>query len=195
MNPSAPIGVFDSGVGGLSVLRAIRAALPHEHLCYVADSGHVPYGTKTPEYLHVRALALTRFLLASDAKALVIACNTATLAAVAHLRVTFSVPIVAVEPAVRCAVAVTKTGIVGGGSATAATLASAQFSLLLERFGASVTILTQACPHLARASRGWRSHQSNNACTNSAIYGTTTGSRRRHACAWLHALSLPPPTD
>lgn len=147
LNRSAPIGVFDSGVGGLSVLRAIRAALPHEHLCYVADSGHVPYGTKTPDYLHVRALALTRFLLAQDAKALVIACNTATVAADQHLRATFSVPIIAVEPAVRCAVAVTKTGIVGV-MATAATLASTQFSSLLERFGASVTILTQACPHL-----------------------------------------------
>ena len=149
MNPAAPIGVFDSGVGGLSILRAIRATLPYEHLCYVADSGHVPYGIRTQEYLQQRALVLSRFLLEQDVKALVIACNTATLAAVAHLRSTFSLPIIAVEPAVKPAVAATKTGIVGV-LATAATFASAQFSSLLERFGASVTILTQACPHLVK---------------------------------------------
>ncbi|MDF5718038.1 MAG: glutamate racemase [Rhizonema sp. NSF051] len=147
MNPSAPIGVFDSGVGGLSVLRAIRAELPHENLCYIADSGHVPYGTKTPEYLQQRAFELTRFLLVQGAKALVIACNTATVAAVANLRATFLVPIIAVEPAVKPAVAMTKTGIVGV-LATAATSTSVQFELLRKRFGASVTILTQACPHL-----------------------------------------------
>ena len=73
-----PIGVFDSGVGGLSVLRHIRAQLPHEHLLYFADSGHAPYGDKTEAYVVERALAVTAFLLAHGAKALVVACNTAT---------------------------------------------------------------------------------------------------------------------
>ncbi|GAB4376653.1 MAG: glutamate racemase [Elainellaceae cyanobacterium] len=146
MSPS-PIGVFDSGVGGLSILRAIRAALPQENLCYVADSGHVPYGTKTPEYLQQRSIALAQFLLTQNAKALVIACNTATVTAVAHLRRTVPVPIIAVEPAVKPAVAATRTGIIGV-IATAATLASGQFLLLQQQFGAGVTILTQACPHL-----------------------------------------------
>jgi glutamate racemase len=149
MNPSAPIGVFDSGVGGLSVLRAIRTALPYEHLYYVADSGHAPYGTKPPEYIQKRVLTLAHFLLDQDVKALVVACNTATVAAVAHLRATVSVPVVAIEPAVKPAVAVTQTGIVGV-IATAATLASAQFASLKKRFGASTTILTQACPQLVR---------------------------------------------
>ncbi|MBD2462756.1 glutamate racemase [Oscillatoria sp. FACHB-1407] len=144
---AAPIGVFDSGVGGLSILQAIRAALPHENLCYVADSGHVPYGTKTPEYLQQRAIALTQFLLTQEAKAIVVACNTATVAAVRHLRTTVPIPIIAVEPAVKPAVAVTKTGVVGV-IATATTLTSKQFLSLLEQFGAGVTILTQACPHL-----------------------------------------------
>lgn len=147
MDPFAPIGVFDSGVGGLSILQTIRAALPYENLCYVADSGHGPYGTKTPEYLQQRSQTLTHFLLAQNVKALVVACNTATVAAVEHLRTNFSIPIIAVEPAIKPAVAVTKTGIVGV-IATAATLASDQFLLLSQRFGTDVTILPQPCPHL-----------------------------------------------
>ncbi|MDX2214647.1 MAG: glutamate racemase [Oculatellaceae cyanobacterium bins.114] len=144
---AAPIGVFDSGVGGLSILQAIRAALPHENVCYVADSWHVPYGTKTPDYLQRRAIALTQFLMTQEAKLVVVACNTATVAAVRQLRTTVSIPIIAVEPAVKPAVAATKTGVVGV-IATATTLASRQFLSLLERFGTGVTILTQACPYL-----------------------------------------------
>ncbi len=148
MNP-APIGVFDSGVGGLSILRAIRMLLPHEHLLYVADSGHVPYGTKTQAYLQERVFTLTDFLRSQGAKALVIACNTATVATVADLRATIAMPIVAVEPAIKPAVAVTQTGVVGV-MATAATLASAQFSFLREQFGGDVTILPQPCPRLVQ---------------------------------------------
>lgn len=133
----------------MSVLRAIRSALPHEHLCYIADSGHAPYGTKTTDYLQQRVMALTQFLLAQNAKVVVIACNTATVAAVGPLRQAVSVPIVAVEPALKPAATLTKTGIVGV-LATAATLASAQFKLLLERFGSGVTVLTQACPRLVK---------------------------------------------
>ena len=82
----APIGVFDSGVGGLTVLREIRALLPAETLLYVADSGHVPYGEKSPEYIRQRCRHIAAFLLARGAKALVLACNTATVAGVAELR-------------------------------------------------------------------------------------------------------------
>ena len=81
MADAAPIGVFDSGVGGLSVLHEIRARLPHESLIYLADCGHVPYGEKTPEYIRARCRAIAEFLLARGAKALVLACNTATAAA------------------------------------------------------------------------------------------------------------------
>ncbi len=139
----APIGVFDSGVGGLSVLQHIRAELPHEDLLYVADSAYAPYGTKTPEQIQARSLALGEFLLAQGAKALVIACNTATVAAARLLRERFSVPVVAMEPAVKPAVAATRSGVVGV-LATSGTLKSAQFAALLENYGKNVRILTQA---------------------------------------------------
>jgi glutamate racemase len=147
MNATAPIGVFDSGVGGLSVLRAVRAALPHEELLYVADSGHVPYGSKTPEYIQQRSLIIAQFLLQHHVKAIVIACNTATAAAGGLLRQRLDVPIVAMEPAVKPAVAATRNGIVGV-LATVGMLRSAQFAALLDRFGQGVEVVTQGCPGL-----------------------------------------------
>jgi glutamate racemase len=139
----APIGVFDSGVGGLSVLHHIRAELPHEDLLYVADSAYAPYGTKTPEQIQARSLILAEFLLAQGAKALVVACNTATAAAASLLRERFSVPVIAMEPAVKPAVAATRSGVVGV-LATSGTLKSAQFAALLENYGKDVRVLTQA---------------------------------------------------
>jgi glutamate racemase len=141
------IGVFDSGVGGLSVLKHIRALLPRQALLYVADSGHVPYGDKTPDYIRERSLFLTRFLLGKGAAAIVIACNTATAAAAAPLRARFTVPIIGMEPAVKPAVAATRSGIVGV-LATVGTLESAKFAALLEQYAGDVEILTQACPGL-----------------------------------------------
>src|SRR3990167_11296130 len=97
---NAPIGVFDSGVGGLSVLGEIRALLPHESLLYVADSGHVPYGDKSAEFICTRSLAIAEFLLCQGAKALVLACNTATAAAISELRSVYpQLPIIGMEPA------------------------------------------------------------------------------------------------
>lgn len=139
----APIGVFDSGVGGLSVLHHIRAELPHEDLLYVADSAYAPYGTKTPEQIQARSLILAEFLLAQGSKALVVACNTATAAAASLLREHFAVPVIAMEPAVKPAVAATRSGVVGV-LATSGTLKSAQFAALLENYGKDVRILTQA---------------------------------------------------
>ena len=141
------IGVFDSGVGGLSVLRHIRQTLPDERLIYVADSGHVPYGDKSPEYIERRSLALTRFLIGQGADAIVIACNTATAAAAASLRSQFGIPIVGMEPAVKPAVAATRSGVVGV-LATVGTLESARFAALLERYAGAVEIVTQGCPGL-----------------------------------------------
>ena len=141
------IGVFDSGVGGLSVLRHIRAQLPRQRLLYVADSGHVPYGDKTHDHIRDRSLALTQFLLGEGAAAIVIACNTATAAAAATLRERFAVPIVGMEPAVKPAVAATRSGIVGV-LATVGTLESAKFAALLEQYAGDVEIVTQACPGL-----------------------------------------------
>ncbi len=141
------IGVFDSGIGGLSVLKHIRAALPHHDLLYVADSGHVPYGDKPADYIRARSRALTQFLLDQGAAAAVIACNTATAAAAAMLRENFTLPIVAMEPAVKPAVAATRSGVVGV-LATVGTLDSARFAALLEQYAGAVEIVTQACPGL-----------------------------------------------
>jgi glutamate racemase len=142
-----PIGVFDSGVGGLSVLREIREALPHEDLLYVADSGHAPYGDKPMEVIEARSVAITEFLLEQGAKAVVVACNTATGAAARVLRTRCSVPIVAMEPAVKPAVARTRSGVVGV-LATRRTLESHNFSLLMERVGSGAEVMRQPCPGL-----------------------------------------------
>lgn len=142
-----PIGVFDSGVGGLSVLREIRRELPGEDLLYVADSGHAPYGNKSRETIEARSAAIVEFLLSRNAKAIVVACNTATSAAVGTLRARFAVPIVAMEPAVKPAAESTKSGVIGV-LATSGTLGSSNFARLHERFGEKSDILVQACPGL-----------------------------------------------
>lgn len=148
MRSDAPVGVFDSGVGGLSVLREIRRLLPDEQLLYVADSGHVPYGEKSPEFIRHRSQQIAGFLLGQGAKALVVACNTATAAAVSSLREQFpQVPIVGMEPAVKPAAAATRSGVVGV-LATTGTLQSAKFAALLDRFASNVQVVMQPCPGL-----------------------------------------------
>ena len=148
MPSEAPIGVFDSGVGGLSVLGEIRRLLPAESLLYVADSGHVPYGEKSPHYIVQRSRAIAEFLVQQGAKALVLACNTATVAAVGELRTVYPhLPIVGMEPAVKPAAAATRSGVVGV-LATTGTLKSARFAALLDRFASDVQVITQPCPGL-----------------------------------------------
>jgi len=147
MSVPSSIGVFDSGVGGLSVLHHIRRALPNERLIYVADSGHVPYGDKSPGYIEKRSHTLTRFLIEQGADAIVIACNTATAAAATSLRSQFGIPIVGMEPAVKPAVAATRSSVIGV-LATIGTLESARFAALLEKYAGDVKIVTQGCPGL-----------------------------------------------
>jgi len=147
MNAENPIGVFDSGVGGLSVLHEIRRELPGEDLLYVADSGHAPYGDKSTQLIEARAIAIVEFLVSQRAKAIVVACNTATGVAIQLLRARFPVPIVAMEPAVKPAAAHTRSGVIGV-LATSRTITSDNFAKLHERFGADVKILMQACPGL-----------------------------------------------
>ncbi len=143
-----PIGVFDSGVGGLSVLRAIRDELPGEHLVYVADSGCAPYGERSAAFVVERALTITDFLVRQGAKAIVVACNTATGAAVESLRERFAIPIVAIEPAVKPAAARTRSRVVGV-LATTGTLSSPNVGKLLANYGADVEFVIQPCPGLA----------------------------------------------
>jgi len=143
----APIGVFDSGVGGLSVLRHIHAQLPHEHVLYFADSAFAPYGAKTDEWLVQRALAVTAFLLGRGAKALVVACNTATVAAIKAVRAAYpGLPVVGVEPGLKPGAATTRNGTVGV-LATASTLRGEKFLALREQIsGANGTqFLLQPC--------------------------------------------------
>lgn len=142
-----PIGVFDSGVGGLSVLRHIRAALPAEDLLYVADSKYAPYGDKSEAFIEARAFAIAEFLVDHGARALVAACNTATAAAIAHLRQRYHLPIIGMEPAVKPAAATTRVGVIGV-LATSGTLESAKFAELVRRFGAQARIIVQPCPGL-----------------------------------------------
>ncbi len=147
----APVGIFDSGVGGLSILRHIRAQLPHEHLIYVADSGFAPYGDKPEDVVAVRSLAIARFLVAKGAKALVVACNTATVSAVKLMRVQFpAMPIVGVEPGLKPAAAATRNGKVGV-LATERTLAGAKFLKLRDQIAEATgaQFLLQPCQGLA----------------------------------------------
>ncbi|MGZ3182098.1 MAG: glutamate racemase [Telluria sp.] len=149
----APVGIFDSGVGGLSVLRHIHAQLPHEHLLYFADAAFAPYGEKSEEVLVARALAIAEFLLARGAKALVVACNTATVAAAKALRARYpDLPIVGVEPGLKPGAAATRSGKVGV-MATEATLAGEKFLALRDQIAAShgAEFLLQGCPGLADA--------------------------------------------
>jgi glutamate racemase len=146
-NNARPVGVFDSGVGGLSVLRCIREELKGEDFLYVADSGHAPYGDKPAEYIERRAFTITDFLTGKGAKAIVVACNTATAVAIAKLRSVFDIPIIGMEPGVKPAIAATQCNIVGI-MATSETLKSEKFRLLTERFNNECTIVTQACPGL-----------------------------------------------
>lgn len=144
---TSPIGVFDSGVGGISVLKHIREVLPSENLLYFADSKYAPYGNKSPEFIRERAQYLADFLIGEGAKALVVACNTATAAAVGMLREKYAVPIIGMEPAVKPAAAASKSGVIGV-LATSGTLKSAQFAALLDSYGQNVQVVTQACQGL-----------------------------------------------
>lgn len=148
MVKDAPIGVFDSGIGGLTVLEEIQQLLPHESLLYVADCGYIPYGEKTPAFICERLHRVAAFFRERGAKALVIACNTATVAAVADLRKSYpDWPLVGMEPAVKPATAATRSGVVGV-LATTGTLQSAKFAALLDRFATDVRVITRPCPGL-----------------------------------------------
>ncbi len=143
-----PIGIFDSGVGGLSVLRAIRQQLPHEALIYLADQAHVPYGSRSLAEVRQFALGITRYLLSQGAKIIVVACNTASAAALYALREAFpEVPFVGMEPAVKPAAEQTLSGVVGV-LATPATFQGALYASVVERFAQGVTLLQDTCPGL-----------------------------------------------
>ena len=146
------IGVFDSGIGGLSILQALRAALPKQDFIYIADSGHAPYGERDDAHVIARSRAITQHLRAGhDIEALVIACNTATAAAIHLLRSEHpDLPIVGVEPALKPALALSRTRRIGV-MATRGTLASAKFAALLRPLSRQAEFICQPCDGLADA--------------------------------------------
>jgi len=148
--PSPCIGVFDSGVGGLSVLRSLRIEMPDAPLLYVADSAHAPYGERSDAYVLERSRHIMDHLIAQGAIGLVIACNTATAIAVKELRASRpGFPIIGVEPGIKPAVAATRNDRVGV-MATPGTIASAKFQALMAAQAADVEVIAQPCPGLAR---------------------------------------------
>ena len=143
-----PLGIFDSGVGGLSVLRSIRRLQPEQPILYFADQSHVPYGPRSLEEVRQFSEAITHFLLDRGAKLIVVACNAASAAALQYLRETFpGVPFVGMEPAVKPAAETSHTGRVGV-LATPATFQGALYASVVERFARNVTLLQHTCPGL-----------------------------------------------
>jgi glutamate racemase len=145
-----PIAVFDSGLGGLTVLRALRARLPHEDFFYFADTRFLPYGDRPETFLRERGVAIAEALVRRGAKALVIACNTATAAAAEAIRAAVDLPIVALEPGVKPAAVASRSGVIGV-LATTRTLASERFQRLVGNHGGGARVIAQPCPGLAEA--------------------------------------------
>lgn len=148
-NPNrSPVGVFDSGVGGLSVLKAMRRQIPAQPAIYFGDQAHVPYGSRSLEEVRAFSQAATGFLLAQGAKLIVVACNTASAAALHFLRQRFpQTPFVGMEPAVKPAAETTRSGVVGV-LATPATFQGSLYASVVERFAGGVKILQDTCPGL-----------------------------------------------
>lgn len=139
------IGILDSGVGGLSVLRHVQALLPQENLIYVADQANVPYGPRPAAEVQGFSRGITRFLLAQGAKLIIVACNTASAAALTDLRQTFPyIPFVGMEPAVKMGAATTRSGKVGV-MATAGTFESQRYASLMHRFAQDVQLYQNPC--------------------------------------------------
>jgi glutamate racemase len=145
---TSPIGVFDSGVGGLAVLEELRRLLPGEDVVYFADSAYFPYGSRPAAEIRERSEAITRDLLARGAKLIVVACNTATSAAIAHLRATFEAPFVGMEPALKPAAERTLSGRVAL-LVTPGTARGQKLAALIDRYGAEVSVQTIEAPGLA----------------------------------------------
>ncbi|MEM7333559.1 MAG: glutamate racemase, partial [Chloroflexota bacterium] len=142
---SAPIAVFDSGVGGLSVLNHLQKQLPHEHILYFADQANIPYGGHALSSIQQFCHEIVRFLLVEQVKMVVVACNTASAAALSQLRFDFpDVPFVGMEPAVKPAAKSTKTNVVGV-MATAGTFSSERYASLMKRYGSDIEVIEDPC--------------------------------------------------
>ena len=134
------IGIFDSGIGGLSVFREIRKLLPEQSYIYYSDSAHCPYGDKSKEYIIDRARSITRRLMEMGVEIVVVACNTATAVAISTLRKEFPIKFIGMEPAIKPAAALTKTGVVGV-LATAGTLKAEKYLDTREKWSQDITVV------------------------------------------------------
>ncbi|ACV62612.1 glutamate racemase [Desulfofarcimen acetoxidans DSM 771] len=143
----AAIGLFDSGVGGLSIMKEVRKLLPEEDLIYFADSAYCPYGIKTPEVIRARCFSICDFLLKEGVKLIVVASNTTSVAGLDLIRKHYRIPIVGVEPAIKPAAELSRNGKIGI-LATGVTINGERFSSLVERFGSNIEVFTQPCPGL-----------------------------------------------
>lgn len=154
-----PIGIFDSGVGGLTVFRALERTLPHESLIYLGDTARIPYGTRSEETVKRYAFEDASFIISKNVKAIVIACNTASALAADYLRATFELPIIGViRPGARRAVESTRAGRVGV-IGTEATVASGAYQKALLNLRSDLEIFAQGCPlFVPLAEEGWLSH-------------------------------------
>jgi glutamate racemase len=144
MPSNEPIGIFDSGIGGLSVLEHVRRLLPNERLIYVSDRAHLPYGNKENDYILKRSQSIAQFLVDKQVKAIVIACNTATAAAVKKLRAFHQIPIIGMEPGVKPAILQSQTGKIGV-LATRGTLTSHKFKRLLRHYANGSEVIICPC--------------------------------------------------
>ena len=171
LTAAAPIGVFDSGIGGLSVLQALQAELPHERFVYLADSAHAPYGERGDAFVAERTHAIADYLVRQHhIKALVVACNTATAAAIHEARQRYpQMPVVGIEPALKPAVAHSQTqriGVIG----THGTLGSAKFAQLLASVQGQAEFVIQPCRGLAHAIEGSTTHVPTTAMADTEVY-------------------------
>lgn len=140
-----PIGVFDSGIGGLSIAHAIKSEMPFEDIIYFADLAYSPYGEKSQHIIKERSEYIVHYLIEQGCKAIVVACNTATVNTISHLREKFSIPIIGVEPGIKPAALLSKSGVIGV-LATERTILSKSFQNLREKYANIVSIESIACP-------------------------------------------------
>ncbi|MBK9418042.1 MAG: glutamate racemase [Flavobacteriales bacterium] len=183
-----PIGIFDSGIGGLTVTAAIRQALPRERLIYFGDNLHMPYGQRSLQEVQRFSLAIVEALRAQDCKLIVIACNTASAAALAAVRTAHpGFPFVGMEPAVKPAVEHTSTGTVGV-IATTATFQSELYASIVSRFAGDVTVLHQPCPGLVRQIESGAFDHPRYRGHAAWLVGAHAGAAHRCAGARLHPL-------
>jgi glutamate racemase len=156
MNDARPIGVFDSGIGGLTVVKALRELLPNEDIFYLGDTARVPYGGKSAATVERYSIEMAEMIVQEDAKTIVVACNTASSVALPKLKKSFSMPVIGViEPGARAAITATRNGHIGV-IGTRATIKSGAYERVLRSFNPKIDVVTQACPLLVPLiEEGW----------------------------------------